>query len=379
MEHRNYFDRIARTLWKLRAILGIRKTSYDKNGILIFATTFLGDLFMMSPFITALRRSYPAKKLTLVVRADLAEIANILPVDTVIPAKKPSILLWHEISALRRSWWRAYFLFSDKWIPMATSLEIGRRYSTETKKNRYSKVLDRVAIVPSQVTALTDIPLRLLNEDENRNISDIPIDRWKPENEYAILHLGARNEARNLNSPQIMDVINALNYLGFKKIKITGTNKNNPRFSDNEISYANKFVQIVDLREKTNLSSLVAELSNANLLIGVDTGVIHLSKALGVPTISFLGQSQSTLFGKDNHYSRSIHIGRNDLECKDKKTIFGIKRDWIKTCARNKCPFETRACIDSLGIFDKVISSVSALDELYKPTWNVIPVKQKQK
>ena len=67
---------------------------------------------------------------------------------------------------------------------------------------------------------------------------------------------------------------------------------------------------------------------------------------MGTPTLVLMGQSHPELFGGDNVFSRSIHLGIDNLDCRDKKTFQGIRKDWIYRCDRDVCLFDDLPCIN---------------------------------
>jgi lipopolysaccharide heptosyltransferase II len=87
---------------------------------------------------------------------------------------------------------------------------------------------------------------------------------------------------------------------------------------------------VLDLTMKTNLLQLAAALSRAALFVGVDSGVMHVAAALGVPVVALFGPTdpQATGPGGEGH-----QIVRNDW--------------WCSPCHLKACPYK-HECLENI-------------------------------
>ncbi len=99
--------------------------------------------------------------------------------------------------------------------------------------------------------------------------------------------------------------------------------------------------QFIDLTKKTSLLQLVGVLSHAALFVGVDSGVMHVAAALGVPVVALFGPTdpQATGPGGAGH-----QIVRNGW--------------WCSPCHLKVCPYQ-HECLDSITA-DEVWAAIKA-------------------
>ena len=122
------------------------------------------------------------------------------------------------------------------------------------------------------------------------------------------------------------------------------------------------------------MHEIVPTIISSKIVIGFDTGFLHLTKALGIPTLVLIGPSQEEIYGGDDCYSRSIHLGIPKLTCRDKKTFHGLKKDWINNCNRDYCPVEGMPCIGNLDV-ELIRDSIDKLLDLSLKTKSSISIK----
>ena len=323
-------------------------TNINSNAILVVATVFLGDLFMLSPFIAALKRSKPGVEIILVCNEDLKEVASLLNVKHIVPSKRPTSLSIKRINKLSISGYEvAYCIFSGVWLSAMIDISVKKVVSFPDPSGRLNHLITEMINFPKYPLSAIKIPLLMLNNnhiDENL----IELDSWKPHGENAIIHVGARSLLRRMPISLMSNIINILNNKSMNIIVTSGPNEFNNLEELRTIMPANVFNQINFELGSKKLQNLIPTIVSSKIVIGIDTGFLHLTKALGVPTLVLLGQSQAELFGGEGFYSRSIHLGIHNLICRDKKTFHGLKENWINKCDRDYCHVEGMPCIGRL-------------------------------
>jgi ADP-heptose:LPS heptosyltransferase len=125
------------------------------------------------------------------------------------------------------------------------------------------------------------------------------------ENDYRIIFIGGETESKMMSEHRHLFTDNMHDYLG-----------------------------------KTSLPQTIHLLSQCDILVGCDTGPIHLASALGVPTLSLFGPTDPEEFApiSDNafHIFKSIEcqpcFGTNSMfRCKDRKCLSLIGVDEVVT------------------------------------------------
>ena len=94
-------------------------------------------------------------------------------------------------------------------------------------------------------------------------------------------------------------------------------------------------------------------LAGARLLVCPDTGVAHLGKVVGVPTIALFGPGCRTLYGKGEFWRNARYIGlaAEPFPCRDQKRLFRRELAWVRRCGRSPSECATPgACMAAIAI-----------------------------
>jgi lipopolysaccharide heptosyltransferase II len=101
------------------------------------------------------------------------------------------------------------------------------------------------------------------------------------------------------------------------------------------IASNDKQQQLINLVGQTDLKQTAAVLERCDLVIGGDTGPIHLAVAMGTPVITLFGAANPQRTGP---YGYTSWIVRKDLPC--------------SPCGQRTCPLKTYACLEELRVDD---------------------------
>jgi len=96
-----------------------------------------------------------------------------------------------------------------------------------------------------------------------------------------IIHPGSNGSGKEWPCAHFVHLINSLPHAKYK-IFITGSDKEAERFQDSLFA---KCPQAICLMGQFNLASLMAFIANSDGLIAAGTGPLHISAALGIPTL----------------------------------------------------------------------------------------------
>ncbi|MBA3993485.1 MAG: hypothetical protein C0469_08160 [Cyanobacteria bacterium DS2.3.42] len=113
-----------------------------------------------------------------------------------------------------------------------------------------------------------------------------------------------------------------------------------------EIRQSHTQANVTDLTGKTTLVDLMALFSRSQLVVGGDTGPLHLAAAINGPAI--VGVYGSTPIGRNGPFGAHCATVSTALEC--------------QPCFADTCKIATLACLTELSpdaVFDKAIKSVS--------------------
>ena len=370
-------DSLFRNILELRAkrhSYVVENENINSNTVLIVAILFLGDLFMIAPFILALKKSKPGVEIILVCRDELKELASLLKVKHIVPSTNPTRSAIKRICELSDGGLvAAYCIFSGRWLPAMIDIPVKKVVSFRDPSGRWDHLITEKLEFPKDAMPAIKIPLLMLgNNHPDEDL--IMLDSWKPVGEKAIIHVGARSILRRMPIWLTAYIVNILNNNAINIIISYGPNEFNDLNKLRKLIPANVFNRIdFDLGSK-KVHELVPTIISSNIVIGIDTGFLHLTKALGTPTLVLLGPSPEEIYGGDDCYSRSIHLGIPSLPCRDKKTFHGLKEDWINKCDRNDCIVEGMPCIGNLDM-ELIRDSIDKLLGLSLKTKSSISIK----
>ncbi|GHU32117.1 lipopolysaccharide heptosyltransferase I [Betaproteobacteria bacterium] len=284
--------------------------------ILLVKTSSLGDVIHNLPVVSDLKRQFPEALIDWCVEEAFTDIPRLHPaVDQIIPV------------AIRR--WRKS-LFSG-----ATWSEIGTVRQALGSKN-YDAVLDTQGLIKSGLITFFAkgpcygyaaevareplaswfydktfvIPPNAHAVERNRWLSaavfdypvDLPLDYgiiapeldfpWLPEGRRAVLLTASSRDDKLWDEDRWMAVTRHLVEQGLSPVLPWG--------SERERQRAERIVAAsigAVLAPKLSLRELAALIGHAELAVGVDTGLVHLSTALGVPTIALYVATDPALTG----------------------------------------------------------------------------------
>jgi len=271
------------------------------HGILFIKTSSLGDVVHHMPAVTDARRRYPDARLTWVVEEAFAPLARLHPaVDEVIPV------------STRR--WRSQLLSAGTWREVAA-------FKTRLGSIGAAKVIDTQGLIRSALIART-----ASGERHGYDASSIkePVASWFYDVKHAVArdqHAVTRNRALTALSlgyapdaaidyglvkpPRTDDALYAVLFHGtsraskeWREVDWIGTGKwlhaqgfevvlpwgnERERLRCERLSQAIPGSRILD---RLPLDETAKVIANASLVVGVDTGLLHLAAAYEVPLIA---------------------------------------------------------------------------------------------
>lgn len=294
-------------------------------GILIIKTSSLGDVVHQMPAITDARKHLPNARLTWVVEEAFAPLAKLHPaVDEVIPVSTRrwrSQLLrsstWHEISEFRG---RLRAVTPEKIIDtqglirsaMVSQMVSGVRHGYDVSSIReplatiFYDVRHRVAREQHAVTRnrmLTGLSLGYaLNDGPNYGLKKPPKNDGEP---YAVLLHGTSRAAKEWREVDWIGTGKWLRQHGLDVVLPWGSEAE--RLRSERLAVAIPGARVLEHQPLDATAKIIA---NASLVIGVDTGLLHLAAAYGVPLIAVFLATDPGLTGPVGNGSITVLGGK---------------------------------------------------------------------
>jgi predicted lipopolysaccharide heptosyltransferase III len=277
--------------------------------ILLLQLKRIGDLILTTPAVAALRESFPAAQLTMVVSSDCADLLPAIPnLDRSLKARRnPRDLALFLSIAARRFDCCIDFTGNDRSAFLAL-LSGARRRVMSYRVRQHSKLRARAytdfVSVRMRDTHTIDYNLALLEPlgtnaaasraphlhlpqvaSEKADILRLDCRITRP---YVILHPGSARREKLWEPGRWAEVID--HFGRNNDIDLVLTSGSSP---DEQAHIAaikdNVQQQIIDLSGKTNLLTLAALIGQARLLVTVDSAPVHLAAATRTPQVVLFG------------------------------------------------------------------------------------------
>lgn len=289
--------------------------------ILLVKTSSLGDVIHNLPVASDIRRVYPEAQIDWVVEEGFAEIPRLHPaVRHVLPVgvrrwrKSPlSPATWREIRAYRQAVRRpAGTDFYDAVLDTQGLIKSGLLASqaqgeklghaaTSAREPLAARFYDRSFVIPKTLHAVVR-NRQLAAAALGYALDDLSLDygitapplaaSWLPAGDYAVLLTATSRADKEWPEENWRALGSALIATGVRCVLPGGSESERSRAS----RLANTLGRAV-AAPAMNLADLAGLLAGARIVVGVDTGLVHLAAALGRPTLALYCASNPTLTG----------------------------------------------------------------------------------
>ncbi|MHB1427861.1 MAG: lipopolysaccharide heptosyltransferase I [Rhodocyclaceae bacterium] len=283
--------------------------------LLLVKTSSLGDVIHNLPVASDIRRALPQAEIDWVVEENFAEIPRLHPaVGGVIPVamrrwrKAPfAASTWREFAAYRRAVRQAHYdaIIDTQGLAKSALLAAqarGKKYgharpreglaalgydvAIDIARNQNAVLRNRQLAAAALGYALDDLPL-------DYGIAAPPLQAgWLKGGEYAVLLTATSRADKEWPEHDWHELGAALNARELACVL--------PGGSDPERQRAARIAQSLEraiAAPAMNLADLAGLMAGARIVIGVDTGLVHLAAALGRPTLAIYCASDPALTG----------------------------------------------------------------------------------
>jgi ADP-heptose:LPS heptosyltransferase len=102
--------------------------------------------------------------------------------------------------------------------------------------------------------------------------------------------------------------------------------------------------------ERLDLAQMWRLIANASIFISPDTGVAHLARLTGAPSVTLFGPGSAWLFWR-GHFWRDMpcaEVTVEDFPCRDQHEVFCRDRPWIQHCRRSPSQCDGARCMSAI-------------------------------
>ncbi len=356
---------LPRALWQGMATLGRRRPSSQARRILVAHYLRLGDTLMLTALIAKLRARYPEARILMTCARPIARLYATRPygVETIEFEPRDRATLAGLYRAAEGGFDLAVIPGENRYAWLA--LALGARWIVASSGERPAYKnwpVDRLVAYPDRPAAWADMAAELVEGAAPRPYR---ADDWPappaspfdlPATPYAVLHVGAGTKLRQWEASKWRALAQWLTGRGLNVVWSGGAGE------AEIVSEVDPEARYRSYAGKLDLPQLWRLLAQARLLVCPDTGVSHLGRIVGVPTVTLFGPGSALLFGKGEFWRDSPYkaVTVEDFPCRDQRVLFRREIAWVRRCGRSldECPAprcmqaidesQVRACAERL-------------------------------
>ncbi|HEV8256716.1 MAG TPA: glycosyltransferase family 9 protein [Casimicrobiaceae bacterium] len=354
---------ITRALLSRLASGGRRSRPVDPERILIAHHLLLGDTLMLTPLVAKLRERHPAADLVMALPEAYAPLYARAPYglraigwDPRHPAASP---LWRErgfdlalIPGDNRFSWLALALDS-RWI---VAFADDRRAAKSWPVDESWRYPTRPAAWGDMVAGLIDGAPPAAYHPARWPAPFVAPMPALPARPYAVLHVGASTPLKCWDPGRWATLASRFAVRGIEPVWSAGCGEEAiVRACDPEARHRS-FAGALSLPQIWHL------LAGASILVSPDTGIAHLGRVVGTPTVVLFGPGSATITGggafwRDMPY-RAVTV--DPFPCRDQRVLFKREIAWVRRCGRSLAECPHPRCMDAISV-DAVAPAIASL------------------
>jgi ADP-heptose:LPS heptosyltransferase len=186
-----------------------------------------------------------------------------------------------------------------------------------------------------------------------------------PQGRYAVLHVGASSPLKQWLPERWRALAQRLAARGFAPVWSAGPGE------DALVEACDPDRVHASLAGRLDLAQLWHLLARAALLVAPDTGVAHLGRLVGVPTVALFGPGSALICGNGAFFRampwRAVTI--DPFPCRDQAVLFKREIEWVRRCGRSVAECPAHRCMPALtgDAVDAAIEAVMAMKKADPP------------
>ena len=323
--------------------------------ILVLHELLLGDTLMLAPLLAQLRRRYPAASLLVTVKPEYAVLfagrpygAQALPFSERLPRAARQL-------AAARGADLAILPGENRFALLARALRARWVVGLAGSRRRLSdRAVDELVDLPSTPLSLAGIFASLAGAsgDIHYRAGDWPAPPCapfeRPASRYAVLHVGAGSPLRLWQPDKWRSLAGELAGRGMQVVWSAGPGE---ATLVHAIDPGGRYGALIGPLDLAQLWHLIA---GAKLLVALDSGVSHLAKLVGTPTVVLYGPGSAQLFGRGEFWRDAAfrEVTVPEFPCRDQRHLFKRQVAWVRRCNRtlDECP--RALCMEAISVDD---------------------------
>lgn len=331
--------------------LGSRTKPQDPRRILLAHNLLLGDTLMLAPLLAKLRQRYPHAEIACTVKPAFLPLFAGQPYGVKALPYNPRDA--GTVKAIIKSGGYDLALVPGDnrygWLAAAANSHWIRAFA-EDKPSIKGAAVDETVPYPARPAAWADMNGLLVDGPEPRSYqsSDWPAPPCRPfdipKRPYAVLHVGASTPLKFWPAARWRELADWLAGQGISVVWSCGPGEQAalaglPR--DGEGQYPGTL----------DLAQLWRLVADARLLVCPDTGIAHIGKLTGTPTVALFGPGAADIYGAGEYWRTVPYraVTESPFPCRDQHRLFGREISWVQRCGRGLQECSAPRCMEAIS------------------------------
>jgi ADP-heptose:LPS heptosyltransferase len=343
-----------------------RKRPQAPRRILVLHHLLLGDTLMLTALLAKLRERHPAAEIVMTVPRAYAPLYEGRPYGVVTHPFDPRDFATFRALLAQPRFDLAILPADNRWSWLARAL--GIRWIVALAGDRPAHKnwpVDETIPYSTAPSAFCETAAALAPGPAPAPYapSQWPAPRAEPPpvaGDYAVLHVGASSSLKLWPAERWRALADALEREGLAVVWSSGPGETAILEA---IDAASSRMRIAGT---LSLAQLWHVLARAKLLVCPDTGVAHLGRVIGVPTVTLFGPGSALICGPGEFFAampgRAVTVA--DFPCRDQTVQFFREVAWVRRCERlyghgpGRCP--RARCMEAIEVAD-VVAAIRTL------------------
>jgi ADP-heptose:LPS heptosyltransferase len=337
------------------ARLARRRPPQRVRRVLIAQHLLLGDTIMLTPLLKKARERFPDAEIAMTVPPAYAPIYAGRPYGVTVLPLDPRSLSTHRAMRMQRGFDLALVSGDNRWAWLARALDSRWIVAFSSDEASYKDwPIDEARPMPQIPMAWGEIAATLL---EGAGPAPYSPDEWPappyspyshPQSRYCVLHLGASTPHKLWPSERWRSVVQWAEEQGYQVVLSAGRGEESLLREVDPQGTRSRLAGRLDLAQLWDL------LRHAAFLVCPDTGIAHLARLVGVPTITLYGPGSPISTGPGRFWAASPFRALWDPEvaCRDQNVLFERRLVWLRQCWRAVHECGDPVCIRRIAVKD---------------------------
>jgi ADP-heptose:LPS heptosyltransferase len=346
--HSRFASRLYTTAHAAPSFVMRRRRPAAVRRLLVAHHLLLGDTIMLTPLLKKARARFPHAEIVMTLPRSFAALYTGRPYGVRALPFSPRSLEDHVAMRRERGFDLALVPGDNRWSWLARMLDARWIVAFAPDRNGYKDVpVDEFIRMPQQPLAWGDIAAGLIEgpEPEGYRPEDWPAPSFpsyaNPRSPYCVLHLGASSPHKLWPAERWRKVVDWAESSGYEVVLSAGPGEASLVAPLDAQGGRSRLAGRLDLAQLWDL------LRSASFVVCPDTGVAHLARLVGTPTVALYGPGSPVSTGPGRFWaeSRFIPLWDAQVPCRDQDELFERRLAWMRQCWRTPAECGDPECI----------------------------------